>query len=230
MDATTHPDNRAEAQAAHEHLLKADARLAVLVAQHGPLDPYDWPGIPVADGDLLGGLVLHIVSQQISTRVALVLYDRLKTLLCNHIDAAGLAGADEERLRAAGLPYAKARALRGLGERIESGALDLNELHQLADDTAQASLMELRGIGPWSSQMFLLHELRRPDVFAAGDLALRAAIARLDQLPQTPGVREAAARAEVWRPYRSYASAHLWTVIEDRRPPPARAYPDDHRR
>ena len=230
MDATTHPDKRPEAQAAHAHLLKADPRLAVLVARHGPLDPYDWPGIPVADGDLLGGLVLHIVSQQISTRVALVLYDRLKTLLGSHIDATGLAAAGEQQLRAAGLPYAKARALRGLGERIESGALDLHELRQLDDDAAQTTLMELRGIGPWSSQMFLLHELRRPDVFAAGDVALRAAIARLDELPQAPGIREAAARAEVWRPFRSYASAHLWAVIEGRRPPPPRAHPVDHRR
>jgi DNA-3-methyladenine glycosylase II len=213
---TMPPDTRAEAQAAHEHLLSADPRLAVLVAAQGPVDPYVWPGIPVADGDLLGGLVLHIVSQQISTPVALVLFDRVTTLLGDRIDAAGLIAADEEQLRAAGLTYAKARTLRGLGESVQSGTLDLAGLGQLDNAAAQARLTALRGIGPWSSQMFLLHELRRPDVFPSGDVALRAAIARLDGLPVTPGPREAAVRAEVWRPYRSYASAHLWAANRDR--------------
>ncbi len=214
MPATTRPDKRSEARAAHEHLLHADPRMAALAARQGPVDPYTWPGIPLADGDLLGGLALHICSQQISTRVALLLYDRLRTLLGGRIDAAGLAAADEDQLREAGLPRAKARALRGVGERIESGALDLAGLRKLDDDTVQATLVALPGIGPWSAQMFLLHDLQRPDVFAAGDVALRSAIARLDGLPLTPGQRAAAARARVWQPYRSYASAHLWTANE----------------
>jgi DNA-3-methyladenine glycosylase II len=213
---TPHPDKRAEARAAHEHLLNADPRLAVLVDEQGPVDPYVWPGVPVPDGDRLGGLVLHIVSQQISTSVALVLYERVGALLGGRIDAAGLAAADEEQLRAAGLTHAKARTLRGLGESLQRGALDLDALDDLDDDDAQARLTALRGIGPWSSQMFLLHELRRPDVFPAGDVALRSAMARLDDLPATPGPREAAARAVVWRPYRSYAAAQLWAANRTR--------------
>jgi DNA-3-methyladenine glycosylase II len=189
----------------------------VLVAQQGPLDPYVWSGIPVADGDRLGGLALHIVSQQISTRVALLLYDRLVTLLGGHIEAAALAAADEQELRDAGLPHSKARTLRGLAESLESGALDLDTLDKLDDDAVQARLTALPGIGPWSSQMFLLHELRRPDIFPAGDVALRAAMARIDARPLTPGPREAAGRAEVWRPYRSYAAAHLWAANRARR-------------
>jgi DNA-3-methyladenine glycosylase II len=208
----------------------------VLVDQQGAVDPYAWPGVPVADGDRLGGLVLHIMSQQISNRVALVLYDRVATLLGGRIDPAGLTAADEEQLRAAGLTHAKARTLRGLGESLLSGALDLDALDDLDDDAAQARLTALLGIGPWSSQMFLLHELRRPDIFPAGDVVLRAAMARVDELPATPGPREAAPRAQVWRPYRSYASAHLWAAnraasasrAEGRRRPP-RAHPGDRR-
>ena len=211
------PDKRSEAQVAHDYLLRADPRLAVLVARQGPIDPYVWPGVPVADGDRLGGLVLHIVSQQISNPVALLLYDRVVTLLGGRIDAAGLAAADEEQLRGAGLTHAKARTLRGLGESLGSGVLDLDALDELDDDSAQARLMALPGIGPWSSQMFLLHGLRRPDIFPAGDVALRAAMARIDERPLTPGPREAAGRAEVWRPYRSYAAAHLWAANRARR-------------
>jgi DNA-3-methyladenine glycosylase II len=211
------PAKRSETQIAHQYLLHADPRLAVLVARQGPVDPYVWSGIPVADGDRLGGLALHIVSQQISTAVALLLYDRVVTLLGGRIDAAALAAADEDELRGAGLPHAKARTLRGLGESLESGVLDLDALDESDDDAVQARLTALPGIGPWSSQMFLLHELRRPDIFPAGDVALRAAMARIDERPLTPGPREAAGRAEVWRPYRSYAAAHLWAANRARR-------------
>ena len=81
--------------------------------------------MPLGDGDLLAGLVLHIISQQITTLVALSMFEQL-----------------------------------------------LESLHQLDDTEAQATLVSLRGIGPWSAQMFLLHELKRPDVFPAGDIGL----------------------------------------------------------
>jgi 3-methyladenine DNA glycosylase/8-oxoguanine DNA glycosylase len=86
----------------------------------------------------------------------------------------------------------------------------LESLHQLDDTEAQATLVSLRGIGPWSAQMFLLHELKRPDVFPAGDIGLRTAVARLDGLDNTPAVKRAADRAMIWSPYRSYAAAYLW--------------------
>jgi DNA-3-methyladenine glycosylase II len=204
--------DEAEARAAHRHLLTADPRLAPVVADHGLVSPYDWPGIPLHDGNLLEGLVLHIVAQQISTAAALAIFGRLRALVGAPVDAGRLARATESELRAVGLSGAKARALRELGELVGAGVLDLDQLRERSDDEAQERLVALRGIGPWSAQMFLLHELRRPDVFPAGDVALRNAIARLDALPAPPPIPDAVARAEVWQPFRSYAAAHLWRL------------------
>ncbi|MFZ0091383.1 MAG: DNA-3-methyladenine glycosylase 2 family protein [Solirubrobacteraceae bacterium] len=200
-----------EREAAQAHLLAADPRLAQLAAEQGLVDPYEWPGIPVRGGDLLGGLVLHIVAQQISTAAALAIFGRLRTLLGGEIVAEPMAAASEEELRSVGLSGAKARALQEIGQRVSAGTLDLAALRGLDDDDAQEQLTALRGVGPWSAQMFLLHELQRPDVFPAADVALRGAIARLDRLPAVPGPREAADRAAAWAPYRSYAAAHLWS-------------------
>ena len=86
----------------------------------------------------------------------------------------------------------------------------LESLHQLDDTEAQATLVSLRGIGPWSAQIFLSYELKRPDVFPAGDIGLRTAAARLDGLDNTPAVKRAVDRAMIWSPYRSYAAACLW--------------------
>jgi DNA-3-methyladenine glycosylase II len=201
-----------EARAARAHLVAADARLGEVVGRQGLVTPYDWPGIPLHDGNLLEGLVLHIVAQQISTAAALAIFGRLEALVGAPADAERLASATEAQLRAVGLSGAKSRALRELGALVAGGRLNLEELRELGDDDAQARLVALRGVGPWSAQMFLLHELRRPDVFPAGDVALRNAIARLDDLPATPSIPEAVARAQVWHPFRSYAAAHLWRL------------------
>jgi DNA-3-methyladenine glycosylase II len=210
-EASSAPDPDDEALAAAAHLSAVDSRLAELVDSRGAVSPYLWPGFPVPDGDLLGGLTLHIVSQQISTAVALTLFGRLTATLGGAITADGLAAATVEQLRAAGLSGAKARSLHELGERIVAETFSLQALRDLDDSAAEAELVSLRGVGPWSAQTFLLHELRRPDVFPAGDIALRHTLARLDGLDTTPDIKSARDRASIWSPYRSYAAAYLWS-------------------
>ena len=204
-------DQRREARAAAEHLIAVDPRLADVVRAGGLINPYVWPGLPLREGDLVAGLALHIVSQQITTGVALSMFQKLTALLGGTISARALAEATVDELRRAGLSVAKARALHELGERVARGSLSLESLRELDDAAAQAELVALRGIGPWSAQMFLLHELRRPDVFPAGDVGLRTALARLDGLDKAPDIKQAQQRAQIWSPYRSYAAAYLWT-------------------
>jgi DNA-3-methyladenine glycosylase II len=116
-------------------------------------------------------------------------------------------------MRGVGLSGAKSRALRELGAAVLAGDFDPDALDALGDGEAQLRLTALRGVGPWSAQMFLLHELRRPDVFPAGDAGLRTALARLERLPAPPTQPEAVALALRWSPYRSYAAAHLWRSL-----------------
>lgn len=199
-----------ERDRAHEHLRAAGPPMDGLVDAYGPVDPYDWGAHEVAHG-LLGGLVLHIVGQQISVAVTLVLYGRLEVALGGAISADALARQTEDGLRAVGLSRAKARAVIELGQRIVAGEVDLDGLAALDDAAALERLVALRGIGPWSAQMFLLHELRRPDVFPAGDVGLRDALTRIEGRDSLVGIDEIARRAEAWAPFRSYAAALLWT-------------------
>ena len=120
-----------------------------------------------AAADRLGGLALHITAQQISVVAALAIWGRFLTLLGGRVRAPALAAATDEELRGVGMSGAKSRALRELGAAVVAGDFDPDGLDHLDDDEAQARLVALRGIGPWSAQMFLLHELRRPDVFPA---------------------------------------------------------------
>jgi len=204
-----------ERDAAHAHLLAAGGPMAALVAEHGPVDPYVWDGIPLEAGDRLGGLALHITAQQISVVAALAIWGRFLTLLGGRVRAPALAAATDEELRGVGMSGAKSRALRELGAAVVAGDFDPDGLDHLDDDEAQARLVALRGIGPWSAQMFLLHELRRPDVFPAGDVGLRTALGRLEGLATPPTQPETVALALRWAPFRSYAAAHLWRSSEE---------------
>ncbi len=207
---------RDEQRKAHDHLRKVDGGLGPIVERHGLVDPYTWSGVPLEKGDLLGGLALHIVAQQISTVAALSIYARLIELLGGgRIDAAKLAAKTPEEIRAVGVSNAKARALQEVGARIASGDFDLDGLEDAADDEAYEALVSLRGIGPWSANMYMLHELRRPDVFPAGDIGLRKALALLDQAEEPVAIEEAESRAEQWSPYRSYAAAYLWSFLHE---------------
>jgi DNA-3-methyladenine glycosylase II len=202
-----------EAEVAHAHLLAVGGPMAALAAEHGPVDPYVWDGIPLEAGDRLGGLALHITAQQISVVAALAIWGRFLTLLGGRVRAPALAASTDEELRGVGMSGAKSRALRELGAAVVSGDFDPEGLDELGDDEAQARLTALRGIGPWSAQMFLLHELRRPDVFPAGDAGLRTALGRLEGLTTQPTQPETVALALRWSPYRSYAAAHLWRSL-----------------
>ena len=198
-----------EAELAYEHLLGLADPLSSLVAEQGPID-FHRPTLAVEVADPLSGLTLHVIGQKISRFSALAVFQRLQQLFGGTIDPVQLASASEQNLRDVGLSYAKARALRELGEEVRSGALDFAALAELDDRGVERRLVELRGVGPWSAQVFMLRDLRRPDVFPAGDIGLRTAIAALDRLPATPAIAAVAERSLAWRPYRSYAAAYLW--------------------
>lgn len=195
----------------YDDLAQRDPSLAALIARDGRPDPFSWNVLEdAAGGDALAELVLHIVSQQISTAAALTIFRRLVAALGGGLDPGILAAVQREDLRAAGLSGAKARALQDLAERVVDGRLDFDRLAHSDDTTASAELQSVRGVGPWSAQMFLLHHLRRPDVFPSADIGLLRAARTAFALAQRPTPTDLEARAEAWRPFRSYTAALLW--------------------
>ena len=155
------------------------------------------------------GLAAIIVSQQVSVTSAKAIFDRLETRIFP-LDSDRLAAATEEELRACGLSAPKIRALRALAESIGDGRLDLTGLAVLDAERAHDALVSVKGVGPWTADIFLLFCLGHPDAFPAGDLALQEAAKLALNLKTRPDARRLERIAERWRPWRGVAARMLW--------------------
>jgi DNA-3-methyladenine glycosylase II len=185
-----------------------------LVDQHGPLDEEERRrGRP---HEPYGALVRSIVGQQLSTKAARTIYERLIALFDGRTPTpAELLAADPEKVRAAGLSRPKVSYLRSLAEHVESGELELDRLSDLSDDEVSAQLTAVKGLGQWTADMFLIFHLRRPDVLPVGDLGVRRAVERAYELPEIPDAAKLTEIAEPWRPHRSLASLYLWRSLDN---------------
>jgi 3-methyladenine DNA glycosylase/8-oxoguanine DNA glycosylase len=202
---------------AYRELERRDAGLARLIVRHGRLDPYSWTALDAAPGgDAFAELALHIVGQQLSTQSALKIYDRLRLAAGGEINPGRVLDLPADELRATGMSGAKASSLRDLAGRVLDGRLSFDRVAHNDDASAQAELEAVRGVGPWTAQMFLLHHLRRPDIFPADDVGLLRGAQSAFDLPERPAASELSLRAEPWRPFRSYAAALLWAHSRSR--------------
>jgi DNA-3-methyladenine glycosylase II len=158
----------------------------------------------------LEGLAAIIVAQQVSVASARAIEARLLARFPG-CDAAALARADEEELRACGLSRPKMRTLRACAEATLSGALDLEALARASAEEAHAALTTVKGIGPWTADIYLLFCLGHPDAFPAGDLALQEAAKIAFGLRRRPDAKKLDALARAWRPWRAVAARLLWS-------------------
>lgn len=190
----------------YEHLRAADPVLARLLDEHG--EPESRPPA----GDAYTALVRAIVGQQLSVSAARSIHARLLGWFGGHAPSpAEILAADPGAMRAAaGLSNAKVAFLRSLAEHVASGELDLDHLASLPDDELIAQLTAVKGIGEWTAHMFLIFELRRPDVLAVGDLGIRRGAERAYGLPGLPSAAELTELGEAWRPHRTAACLLLW--------------------
>jgi len=183
-------------------LAQRDPDLGAVVARHGP--PPLWarePGFPT--------LVLLILEQQVSLASARAAYNRLEAAT-GTVTPAGLLALSDAELRAAGFSRQKTGYARALAQAILDGAFDPDGLADLDDDGVRCELTSLKGIGPWTAEIYLLMVLRRPDAWPAGDLALAAAAQQVKGLAARPSPPELVELAEAWRPWRAAAARILW--------------------
>ena len=155
------------------------------------------------------GLARIIVSQQVSTASADAIFARLEGGLVP-LSAERLIAVDDDALRACGLSAPKMRALRALAQAIAEDGLELSGLGALSAEEAHRALVAVKGIGPWTADIFLLFCLGHPDAFPAGDLALQEAAKLALGLATRPDARKLEAIAERWRPLRGVAARMLW--------------------
>jgi DNA-3-methyladenine glycosylase II len=200
---------------ATEHLRASDPVLAGVIDAVGRL-PSSRAGRPAPD-DHYGALVRAIVGQQLSVLAARAIYGRLIERFGGRPPTPSEILAEEpEELRAAvGLSRAKVGFLRSLAEHVLSGELELKRLDALSDEDVIAELVAVKGLGEWTSHMFLMFQLERPDVLAVGDLGIRRAIERAYGLAALPLAPEIERIAEPWRPHRTLACRYLWRSLQN---------------
>ncbi len=154
-------------------------------------------------------LLRTIVGQQVSVHAARAVWGRLEATLIDIADPSRLIAASDEQLRAAGLSRQKTGYARSLAELVGSGTLDLAHL-DADDEQAIADLVQIKGIGRWSAEIYLLFAEGRPDIWPAGDLAVQVETGRLLGLTERPSEKQTRTLAEAWRPHRGAAAIFTW--------------------
>jgi DNA-3-methyladenine glycosylase II len=198
--------------ATHRKLAAADPVMAKLIARIGPC-----PIRPLKDGEPFEMLLRAVVHQQLSTKAASTIHGRVLGLFrgAAHPTPRQILRKDPTALRGAGLSRNKIAALKDLAQKTLDGVVPRRaDCEALDDETLIERLTQVRGIGRWSAEMFLIATLARPDVLAVGDLGLRKGAERAYRLRATPTPDELMAMGERWRPYRTTASWYLWRVLE----------------
>ncbi len=161
-------------------------------------------------------LVESIVSQQLSGKAADTIFGRFKALFPKgKVTPQSVLKLEDEKIRDAGLSYAKIKYIKDLATKVVSGQVDLGKLKDLADEEVIVELVKVKGIGKWTAEMFLMFTLGRPDVFSHGDLGLNTAIKRIYGL-KSYDVRSAEKIVSKWSPYKSTASRILWKSLNNR--------------
>jgi DNA-3-methyladenine glycosylase II len=184
------------------HLAAVDADLAHAIELVGaPPSRARPPGF--------GTLLQIIIGQQLSTASAEAIWRRLVAAV-EPLTPEGFLALDDDGLRAIGFSRAKVLYGRGLAQMVAEGRLDLAALADQPDEEVIKALVEIRGFGRWSAEIYLLFCLARPDVLPADDLALLVAAQRIKGLRERPTAKEFRTLAEPWRPWRSVAARLLW--------------------
>jgi DNA-3-methyladenine glycosylase II len=203
VEATAEPAKDDLASAAAE-VARRDPALGRLVDLLGP------PAIrPPLEG-YFAALVRAIAFQQLAGRAAAAIHGRFLANFAEGLTPEAVLALPEELFRSAGLSAAKSASIRDLATKTVDGTVPLEGLEAYSDDEIVERLSKVRGIGPWTAEMFLIFQLRRPDVWPVDDFGVRKGYAIAHELSTLPKPKELAALGELYRPYRSIAAWYCW--------------------
>lgn len=155
-----------------------------------------------------------ILYQQLNGKAAATIFNRFAALAGDPLTPAGILKLSDEQMRAVGLSKQKSSYLRDMAERAASGQLDFSELHEQTDEAVIEHLTQVKGVGVWTAQMFLMFTLKRPNVLPTGDFGVQMAIKKLYNKRKVPKPEQMEKIARCWEPYRSIACWYLWRSID----------------
>jgi DNA-3-methyladenine glycosylase II len=189
------------------HLRRSDPVLSSIIERVGEY------GIRFRNPDF-ETLVKSIVSQQLSGRVASVIFGRLNSAVGGKVTPENILKLRPSRMRTLGLSGQKTAYIRDLARHARDGTVIFEDLADLSDQEVIGRLTQVKGIGVWTVHMFLIFALQRHDVLPTGDLGIRNAIRKAYGLAELPTPAQMETMAERWRPYCSVASWYLWRSLE----------------
>lgn len=165
--------------------------------------------------DYFYALCYEIIGQQLAKKAAQTIFARFKKLFSQgKITPRKTLKISEQKMRNAGASWSKARFIRDLARKVADKRLDFKKIIYLEDAQVIEKLTEVKGIGPWTAQMFLIFTLGREDVFSHGDLGLRKAIIKIYSLREDASREKIVKITKKWSPYRTYACRILWKSLE----------------
>jgi DNA-3-methyladenine glycosylase II len=206
------PTHRVDCKAARKHLMHADPAMREIIARIGACTLS-------RRRDYFFHLCHAIFAQQLSTKIAAILFERFRALFPRKrltpqaVIKALAPGCDEERLKGCGLSRQKRAYVLDLARHFAGGEIPTRRLARMNDEEIIESLTRVKGVGRWTAEMFLIFVLNRPDVWPVDDLGLREGIKRLDKLKERPSSKDCIARGEAFRPYRTVATWYLWRSL-----------------
>jgi len=162
---------------------------------------------------LMRELIEHVVSQQLSVKAADTIFSRFVSLFPGgeFPSADKILKTEDEKIRSAGLSYAKIKYIKSVANAFVSDLIDIDKIRKQSDEEVIAELTQINGIGRWTAEMILISTLKRPDIFSIGDLGLRNAITNLYGITDR---KEMIRLSETWSPHRSTACWYFWRSLE----------------
>jgi DNA-3-methyladenine glycosylase II len=194
--------NRRSLAAATRQLAGQHKELAIVYDAYGTPPLWDRP-------TGFGTLLQIILEQQVSLASAKACFDKLAAYV-GDVSPDALLRLDDAELKAVGFSRQKTAYARHLSEAVIERHIDLEAIHLMDDADAKTELIKLKGVGEWTSDIYLLMAMLRPDVMPKGDIALHAAYQKLTGADKRPGSDEFVEMAEKWKPFRSVAARLLW--------------------
>lgn len=193
---------------AKEALSGADAKLAKLIEICGDIKE------PSLEEDYLQSLLSSVIGQQLSGKVAEVIWKRFKFYLDDEITAEKVLNADNEALRALGVSYPKISYLKSISAAVINKTLDIENINSYCDEEIITQLIKIKGVGRWTAEMFLIFSLGRQDVYSLGDGGLTRAVKNLYGFEEEPTKAQLMEISSIWTPYKTAASLYLWRSLE----------------
>lgn len=193
-------------------MARRDPALARVIKTSGPVDLRD------PQPDHFAALVRSIMFQQLAGKAAMAIHARFLDLFDDGLSPAAVLTLEDGGMRSAGVSGSKAAAITDLASKVTDGTVPLHDVGSLSDDELVARLIQVRGIGRWTAEMFLMFQLQRPDVWPVDDYGVRKGWALAHGLANLLSPRAMQAEGERFRPYRSIAAWYCWQAVDTMMP------------